>query len=115
MRWRQILEEFSPELIYVTGSKNIVTGALSRLNKIYNLNKSSTYSINNKGKPTLESLSENFAVNKEYVLHPTSFKTIMKFQQKDKSLIERKSLKTIQLQNFMGQVRSILLSIKTGK
>ena len=34
-------------------------------------------------------LSKNFALNKEDVLHPTSFKTIMRFQQKDESLIEK--------------------------
>ena len=38
MRWRLILEEFSPELIYIKGSKNIVADALSRLDKIDNLN-----------------------------------------------------------------------------
>ena len=38
--------------------------------------------------PTLESLSENFALNNEDVLHSTSFKTIVRFQQNDKSLIE---------------------------
>ena len=42
----------------------------------------------NKVEPTLESLSENFALNKEDILHPTSFKTIMRFQHGNKSLIE---------------------------
>ena len=31
MRWRLILEEYSPELIYIQGSKNIAADALSRL------------------------------------------------------------------------------------
>ena len=93
MRWRLILEEFSPELIYIKGSKNIVADALSRLDKIDNLNNTnpnSNYNKKNKNKvePTLESLTENFTLNKEDVLHPTSFKAIMRFQQKDKSLIE---------------------------
>ena len=90
MRWWLILEEFSPELIYIKGSKNIVADALSRLDKIDNVNNTSSNNIdnNNKVEPTLESLSEHFALNKEDVLHPTSFKTIMRFQQKDKSLIE---------------------------
>ena len=38
MRWGLILEEFSPELIYIKGSKNIVGDALSRLDKIDNVN-----------------------------------------------------------------------------
>ena len=86
MRWRLILEDFSPERIYIKGSKNIVADALSRIDKIDYLSKSSNKSNNNQVKPTLESLSENFALNNEDVLHPTSFKTIMRFQQKDKCL-----------------------------
>ena len=85
MGWRLNLKEFSPELFYIKSSKNIVADTLSRLDKIDNLN--SPNSNNNKIKPTLECLSENFALNKEDVLHPTSFKTIMRFQQKDKFLI----------------------------
>jgi hypothetical protein len=32
MRWRLILEEYGPEIIYVKGSTNIAADALSRLN-----------------------------------------------------------------------------------
>ena len=32
MRWRLILKEYGPELIYTKGSTNIVADALSRLN-----------------------------------------------------------------------------------
>ena len=74
--------EFSPKLIYIKGSKYIVAYALSRIDKkenIYNEN-------NNKVEPTLESLSENFGLNTEDLLLLTSFKTIMRFQQKDNSL-----------------------------
>ena len=71
------------------GSKNIVADALSRLDIIDNLDKDNTSTnsnnIHNKVEPTLESLSENFTLNKEDVLHPTSFKTIMRFHQQDKS------------------------------
>ena len=42
--------------------------------------------FNKKVVPTLESLFEIFALSKEDVLHPTSFKSITRFQQKDKSL-----------------------------
>ena len=31
MRWRLIIEEFSPELVYIQGEINIVADALSRL------------------------------------------------------------------------------------
>ena len=81
MGWQLILEEYSPELIYIKGSKNVVADALSRLDKIDILNKTrNSYNNNNKLEPFLESLSENFALNKKDVLHPTSFKTIMRFQ-----------------------------------
>ena len=102
MRWQLILEEFSPELIYVNGYKNNVTDALSRLDKIDNLDNENN---NNKVEPTLESLSENFALNNEEdVLHPTSFKTIMRFHQKDKSLIEiaKEKLNNYSIKQFHG-------------
>ena len=77
----------------------------------------SNFNNNNKVERTLESLSDNFALNKEDILHPTSFKTIMRFQQKINLYLKlsRKSLKTIPLNSFMGQVRCILLSVKTRK
>ena len=34
IRWQLILEKFSPELIYIKGSKNIVADALGRVDKI---------------------------------------------------------------------------------
>ena len=85
MRWQLILEEFSPELIYIRCSKNIVADDLSYLDKLDNVNSNNNH---NDVEPSLESLSENFALNKEDVLHPTSFKAIMRFQQKDKSVID---------------------------
>ena len=96
MRWQLILEEFSSELIYIRGSKNIVADALKCLNKIDNLNNTNinfNYNNNNnnnynKVEPILESLWKNLALNKEDVLHRTSFKNTMRFQQKDQSLIE---------------------------
>ena len=108
MGWWLFLEVFSPELIYIKGSKSVIADALSRLDKIDYLN--NTYSNNNKVETTLESLSENFALNEEDVFHRTSVKTIMRFQQKDKSLIElpRKSRKTIPLNNLMGWFRCFL-------
>ena len=119
MRWRLILEEFSPELIYIKGSKNIVADALSRLDKIDNVNNTSSNNTNNNNKvePTLESLSEHFALNKEDVLHPTSFKTIMRFQQKDKSLIEiaKEKPKDYSIKQFHGAGKTYSLICKNGK
>ena len=58
MKWRLILEQFSPELIYIKGSKNIASDALSCLDKRDNLNNTNSNYYNNKVEPTLESLSE---------------------------------------------------------
>ena len=120
MRWRLTLEKLTPQLIYIKGSKNTVADALSRLDKIDNLNNtrsSNDYNNNNKVEPTLESLSKHFALSKEDILHLTSFKTIIRVQQKDKSLIEiaKDKPKHYPLNNIMGQVRSILLSVDTEK
>ena len=98
MRWRLTLEEFSPELIYIKGSKNIVADTFSRLDDINNKNN------DNKVVPTLESLIEKVALNNEDVLHPTSYKTFMRFQQKDKSLIEiaKEKPKDYSIKQFHG-------------
>ena len=76
MRWRLILKESIPELIYIKGSKNIVADAFSCWDLINNVNNL----YNNKVKPTLESLSENISLKEEDVFHPTGFKTIMRSQ-----------------------------------
>ena len=62
MRWQLILEEFSPELVYIKGSNDIVVDVLCLLDKIDNQN--NTNSNNNDVESTLESLSENFALKK---------------------------------------------------
>ena len=64
--------------------ERIVADTIGCLDRIDNINRN----YDNKLEPALESLSETFALNNEDVLHPTSLKSIMGFQQKDKSLIE---------------------------
>ena len=81
MRWQLNLKKHSPKQIYIKGS---IADAHSCLVKINNLNNNNK----NKVEPTLESLSEKIAFHKEDVLHLTRFKTIMRFQQQDKYLIE---------------------------
>ena len=104
MKWRLILEEFSPELIYIKGSKNIVADAFSHLDRIDNVNNENN---DNKVEPTWESLSANFTLNNKNILHPTNFK---KFQQKDKCLIE------IAKENAkVYSIKCILLFVNKGK
>ena len=66
MRWWLILEEHSPELIYIKWSKNVVIDALSRLDLIF-------ISNNNKVELTMNSISEYFALNKEDILQLIDF------------------------------------------
>ena len=54
MRWRLILEEFSPKLKYIKGENNVVADALSRLEMSDNqdiLNISELYGYNDKDLP----------------------------------------------------------------
>ena len=86
MRWRLIIEEFSPELVYIQGETNIVADALSRLEIIddvdYNL--SDTQNLDT-FYADLFDLSDNDIVN------PITYKNIMVNQQKDKTLIKNAS------------------------
>ena len=108
MRWQLLLKDISPELFYIKGCKNIVADALSRLDKIDNL-KTDEYS---KVEPTLESLSENFALNNKGISRPTSFITIMRFQQQDTSLVEFSTEKpddySIELIHVAGKKYSLI-------
>ena len=94
-------------------------GSYNFYNRIDNLyNTSSNNNNNNKVEPTLESINEDIALNKEDVLHPTSFnKTIMRFQQKDKSLIEidKEKLKDYSIKKFHGAGKTYSLIYINGK
>ena len=68
-----LIHVYLPYQCYVSAG---ISTAPSCLDKIDCLN--NTNSNNNKVEPTLESLSEHFALNEEDILHPTSFKTIMR-------------------------------------
>ena len=59
MRWRLIVDQFSQQLIYIKGYKNISADALSHLDKKDDLNNNNSNKTN-KVEPTIESLSENF-------------------------------------------------------
>ena len=78
MKWRLILEEYNPELIYIQGCKNIAADALSRLDIL---------DTNNSIKFNMSSLAEHLSLEKEDVLHPVNYKTIMQYQQNNKPLI----------------------------
>ena len=107
MRWRLILEEYSPELIYIQGSKNVAADALSRLE------------LTETAKPITadaQSLAEHFALEEEDILHPTSYKTIMRYQQLDKPLIKlAKTDKNYSIKQFHGADKKYSLICRKHK
>ena len=82
MQWRFILNEYNPELIYIQGFKNIAADVLSRLDIV---------DTDNPIKPNMSSLVDNFSSEKN-VPHSVNQKTIMQYQQNNKSLIETTNL-----------------------
>ena len=67
IRWRLILEEYNPELIYIKGNKNIVADALSRMEM---LDSAESKSIEHH-------MAEYYGTDKlPETLYPVSFKTI---------------------------------------
>ena len=73
MRWGLLMEEYGTELHYLPGKLNIVADCLSRLlyNKI-------------DGNCKLFALDES-----DIVEYPLSYKLIIKYQQKDKNLLNK--------------------------
>ena len=88
MRWHLILEEFGPELKYIQGENNVVSGALSRLDINYNQDIINIYEIygydNNdlpgsaypicycniaKARKTDAKLQQNLVSHKDYTLN----------------------------------------------
>ena len=68
MQWGHILEEYSPELIYIQSSKNIAADALSRLDIV---------DTPNPVKNNINSINEHYGLEDEDIAHPTNHKTIM--------------------------------------
>ena len=82
MRWRLILEEYGPEILYLPGHKNVVADALSRLN----LKPSSQEA---KVTHTNLSMAELFGQTKSDLpseIYPLKYSTLQRAQQQDKRL-----------------------------
>ena len=105
MRWRLLIEEFGPELVYLQGKKNIVADALSRL-EIEESEQPKDFEqllINN---------AECFAndIKLPSTVFPVSFQLILKHQQEDKELVAlAKTNSNYILKNFRGGGRSLSL------
>ena len=107
MRWRVILEEYNSELIYIQGSKNIAADALSRLDLV------DTYIPI---KHNMSSLAGYFSLEREDVLHPVNYKTIMRYQQNNNPLNETAKLnKDNSIKNFHGADKKYSLICRKHK
>src|SRR5210317_352670 len=82
MRWRLLLEEFGPELIYLKGEKNIVADALSRLP----MEEEDTNEINTF--ETMALYNAETVKDKKVEYYPLRFKTILKHQKEDEELLK---------------------------
>ena len=101
MPWRLILEEDSPELIYIQSSKNITLDALSRLDIV---------DTTNLVKNNFKSINEHYGLEDEDISNPTNYKTIMQYQELIKIV---KNNKDYSIQNFYGanKIYSIICKI----
>ena len=106
MRWRLIIEEFGPELIYLKGEKNVVADALSRLSSL----------DNEKPSPTTD-VAELFAGDKlPDDIFPLSFKLIEQQQRLDQDLLLKvQKDDNYSLQVFPGGDKTRELIVKDGK
>ena len=100
MQWRLYIEEYSPDLQYIKGEKNVVTDALSRLDmgEKPSLNKSLI---------TEEMCSDCYCYAKEeqtFDGHPLSFQKLEKAQNADKSLTKILHMDNLpyQMHSFQG-------------
>ena len=90
-------EEYSPELIYIQGSKNIAVGALSRLDKV----------------DTPNPVQNNMSVNEHYALEDED---ILWNQQKNTDSIKTAQYnKDYSIQNFDGVDKKYYLIFKNCK
>jgi hypothetical protein len=103
MRWRLIIEEYSPELIYLKGESNIVADALSRLE----LTPSNSQEKNDQTSHDIHYLADHFGLEDDDLppdAYPLQYKTIAHYQWKQNDLISkvRKNHEGFQIKSFCG-------------
>jgi hypothetical protein len=76
-RWRLIVEEYGPNIVYLPGKRNIIADALSRLPKLEETQDESTF------------LEEIFAFDDQLDAFPIAFDIISKAQLADKKIQQR--------------------------
>ena len=100
MRWQLIIEEYSPELIYLKGQTNIVADALSRLEL-------ATPEISNEDMHDMHYLADNFGLEDDDLpedVYPLQYKLIVKHQNQQKELFIKlnKQQDGFHLKSFCG-------------
>ena len=101
IRWRLILEEFGPELIYIKGEHNLVADALSRLEMT----------------PQSLHMAEAFGIDTlPDDAYPLRFTNIIKHQQQDKKLLQLlESHKSYHLHTYKSENKKRTLICYKGK
>jgi hypothetical protein len=83
LRWRLLIEEYSPDIQYIKGPENIIADMLSRMPTTNDPEKLYTM-------PSREELADSFAQNtEENWTFPISITLIKKFQQEDLNLLHK--------------------------
>ena len=106
MRWRLILEEFSPTLEYIKGSRNVVADALSRLKLT-----DETFHVHQ--------YPESFGMDDKELsphIYPLRFRTLSKAQREDPALLKKAETKdNYSMKSFRGGNKSYDLITRDGK
>ena len=113
LRWRLFLEEYSPDLWYILGPKNVVADALSRLDRTEEVFKDSM--------ETFQTVMHHYGTDKEtekdFSFHPVSFTHIDLAQKADPEI--KKILKKVntkyEIQDFHGGGKTRSLVCYNGK
>jgi RNase H-like domain found in reverse transcriptase/Reverse transcriptase (RNA-dependent DNA polymerase)/Integrase zinc binding domain len=111
LRWRLILEEFGPDLLYVPGKKNIVADALSRLPFKEYLQPADP----EMHQLTLAELFGGSKVDLPSHIYPLKFSTIYKAQKADKYLQRHSGSDKFHFNTFRGGDNTHTLICHKGK
>ena len=113
MRWRLVLEEYGPKLLYIWGENNVVADALSRLDII------PTEDLPPKEPPTQAYLAKHFGADLKDLpkdAFPLRYSTIARYQEMDKELIAKsKKNKDYVITVFHGGGKEYKLLTKHNK